>query len=83
MPIVRYGKGRNVLSESHDSERKKEPKVRSLSQRDPVPLGADPLIDADWVVVCINVRTDSPTCYVLEPDEVGKLVAISTVRTIG
>jgi hypothetical protein len=48
-------------------------KVRSLSKRDPVPLGKDPDIDADWVVVCIRVRTDSPRCYVITPGEVSKL----------
>jgi hypothetical protein len=38
-----------------------------------VPLGKDPQIDADWVVVCTRVRTDTPKCYVLTPDEVSKL----------
>lgn len=36
-------------------------KVRSLSKRDPVPLGKNPEIDADWVVVCTRVREESPT----------------------
>jgi hypothetical protein len=39
--------------------------VRSLSKRAPVPLGKDPNIDADWVVVCNRLGTDSPGCYVL------------------
>jgi hypothetical protein len=44
-----------------------------LSKRDPVPLGKDPHIDADWVVVCTGVRTNSPGCYVLTPDEFSEL----------
>src|SRR5215210_1688229 len=50
-----------------------ESKIRSLSKRDPVPLGKDPNIDADWVVVCTRVREDSPRCYVLTSGEVSKL----------
>jgi hypothetical protein len=72
-PTTRYAKGPNVLIESQDAERSWRLKVRSLSKRDPVPLGKDPLIDADWVVVCIRVRTDSPGCFVLTPAEVSKL----------
>ena len=44
-----------------------------MSKRDPVPLGKDSLIDADWVVVCTRARTDSPQCYVMAPAEVSKL----------
>ena len=36
-------------------------------------MGEDPHIDADWVVVCIRVREDSPRCFVMTPDEVSKL----------
>jgi hypothetical protein len=72
-PSMRYAKCPNVLIESQDSERTRRLKVRSLSKRDPVPLGRDPLIDADWVIVCTRVRTDSPMCYVLAPDEVSRL----------
>jgi hypothetical protein len=44
-----------------------------LSKRDPGPLGENPVIDVDWVIVCIRVRTDSPKCFVMTPDEVSKL----------
>ncbi len=73
LPKTRYAKGPNVVIDSEDEERTWRLKVRSLSKRDPVPLGADPRIDADWVIVCARVRTDSPKCYVLTPDEVSKL----------
>ena len=73
MPRTHYAKGPNVVIDSEGGERRWRLKVRSLSKRDPVPLGKGPHIDADWVVVCIRVHTDSPRCYVLTPDEVSKL----------
>jgi hypothetical protein len=72
IPRMRYAKGPNVVVDSEDDECTWRLKVRSLSKRDPVSLGKDPRIDADWVVVCIGV-TDSPRCFVLTLDEVGKL----------
>jgi hypothetical protein len=73
LPRMRHSKGPNVVITSQDEERRWTLKVRSLSKRDPVPLGKDPHIDAVWVVVCIRVRTDNPICYVMSPDEVSKL----------
>jgi len=72
-PTTHYSSGPNVVIDSEDGERTWRLKVRSLSKRDPVPLGKDPHIDADWVVVCTLVRTNSPRCYVLTPDEVSGL----------
>ncbi len=43
-----------------DGERTWRLKVRTLSQRAPVPLGKGPHIDVDWVVVCNRLRTESP-----------------------
>ncbi len=73
MPTMRYAKGPNVVIYSQDEERTWRLKVRSLSKRAPVPLGENPRIDADWVVVCIEVRTNSPRCFVMTSDEVSKL----------
>jgi hypothetical protein len=72
-PSMRYAKGPNVVIDSEDRERTWRLKVRSLSKRAPVPLGKDPKIDADWVVVYIGVSTDSPRCYVMTPGEVSDL----------
>ena len=47
--------------------------MKSLSKRIPVALGVNPNIVADWVIVCIKVRTDSPRCFVLTPKEVSRL----------
>jgi hypothetical protein len=73
-PSMRYAKGPNVVViDSEDGERTWRVKVRSLSKRAPVPLGKDPRIDADWVVVCTRARTDSPKCYVMASAEVSEL----------
>jgi hypothetical protein len=72
LPRTRHAKGPNVVIDSEDEESTCRLKVSSLSKRDPVPLGADPHIEADWVVVCTRVREDIPRCYVLTPSEVSK-----------
>ncbi|PLS85538.1 MAG: hypothetical protein CYG60_12020 [Actinobacteria bacterium] len=54
-PMTRYAKGPNVFINGKGAERTLRLKVRSLSKRAPVPLGTDSRIDADWVVVCIEV----------------------------
>jgi hypothetical protein len=72
-PTMRYSRGPNVVIDSEDEERTWRLKVRSLSKRDPVPLGKNPNIDADWVVVCTRVREDSPRSYVLSSREVSEL----------
>jgi hypothetical protein len=73
LPTTRNTKGANLVIDSVDGERTWRLKVRSLSKRDPVPLGKDPNIDADWVVVCNRLGTDGPGCYVLTPEEISKL----------
>ena len=72
-PTTRYSSVPNVVIDSEDAERTWRLKVRSLSKRDPVPLGKDPNINADWVIVCTRVPTDSPKCFVMTPDEVSNL----------
>jgi hypothetical protein len=72
-PTMHYARGPNVVIESGDAERTWRLKVRSFSRRYPVPLGKDPNIDADWVIVCTMVREENPGCYVLTSHEVSKL----------
>jgi hypothetical protein len=73
LPKTRYAKGPNVVIDSEDEKYTRRLKVWSLNKRNPVPLGKDPRIDADWVVVCIGVGADSPRCFIMTPEEVGKL----------
>ena len=83
-PTTRYSSGPNVVIESADAERTWRLKVRTLSKRDPVPLGKNPQINADWVIACIRVRTDNPKCFVMTPDEVSKLATrVSAAQTTG
>ena len=75
-PTLHYAKGPNVLVESYDAERVWGLKVRSLSKRNPVPLGKDPFIDADWVVVCTKAIVNevdpllSASCSSIEPQDI-------------
>ena len=72
-PTTGYSSGPNVVIDSEDAERTWRLKVRSLSKRAPVPLGKDPNINVDWVIVCTRVREENPRCYVLTSGEVSKL----------
>ena len=69
MPTARNAKGIDILIYSQDAERKLTIQVKALSKRNPVPLGTklDNLF-GDFFVVCNNVASDTPECYVLTPD---------------
>lgn len=71
MPTSRNAKGVDILILSQNASRKISIQVKTLSKRNPVPLGAslDNFI-ADYVVVCIRNSPDEPVCYVMTPDEV-------------
>ncbi len=74
MPTARNAKGIDVLIYSQDAKRTHSVQVKALSKRNPVPLGAhtDGLI-GDFFVVCCNVDSEPPNCFVLTPDEVRSL----------
>ena len=74
MPTARNAKGIDILIYSQDAERKLTIQVKALSKRNPVPLGAklDNLF-GDFFVVCNNVASDAPACFVLTPAEVEAL----------
>ena len=73
MPTTRNAKGPDIVIASEDAARTLTLQVKSLSKRIPVALGKNPKIVADWVIVCIGVRTDHPRCFVFTPDEVSRL----------
>lgn len=54
-----------------DASRTHTIQVKALSKRHPAPLSGtlDRLL-GDFFVICRNVVTDSPECFVLRPDEV-------------
>ncbi len=74
LPTARDAKGIDFLIRSQNGARKLTIKVRALSRRAAVPLGAtfDNLL-ADYVVVCRKVVEDNPECFVLTPEEVKQL----------
>lgn len=74
LPTSRNAKGVDIIAYNHDASLKITVQVKSLSKRDPVPLGEklDHLF-ADFVIICRNALKDSPECFVLKPDEVKQL----------
>ncbi len=73
MPTTRNARGVDVLAYNHDCSRKVSIQVKTLSKKNPVPLGTslDKIMGDFWVVVN-NVST-SPAAYVLIPSEVRRL----------
>jgi len=71
MPTSRNAKGVDILIYSQDAVRKQSIQVKSLSERAAVPLGnkLDHLF-ADFVVICCDVASETPECFVLTPEEV-------------
>jgi hypothetical protein len=71
MPTARNARGIDVLVYSQDAKRTRTIQVKTLSKRAPVPLGAnlDGLI-GDFFVICRNVSSEAPECFVLTPAEV-------------
>jgi hypothetical protein len=74
LPTSRNAKGVDIIAYNDDASRTVTIQVKSLSRRNPVPLGSK--LDhlwADFVVICRNVCEDSPECFVLTPNEVKEL----------
>jgi hypothetical protein len=73
-PPTGNAKGVDFIIHSQDASRKLAIKVRALSRRAPVPLGAtlDNLL-ADYLVVCSKVIEDNPECFILAQEEVREL----------
>lgn len=73
MPTARNARGVDIIAYSQDARRKVALQVKALSKHNPVPLGAslDKVMGDFWIVVC--GLANSPSVFVLEPDEVRKL----------
>ncbi|MBN1359308.1 MAG: hypothetical protein JW993_01895 [Sedimentisphaerales bacterium] len=73
MPTTRNARGVDVIAYNRDCSRKLSIQVKTLSKKNPVPLGTslDKIMGDFWVVVN-NVST-SPVAYVLVPAEVQQL----------
>lgn len=70
VPTARNAAGVDLLLYSADARIQKSLQIKTLSKRDPVPLGGhlDHLF-ADFVIVVRHIQA-SPECFVLTPDEV-------------
>lgn len=74
MPTARNARGIDIVAYSRDGRSFRGIQVKSLSKRNPVPLGTslDKLMGDFWVIVT-NVASKNPTAFVLTPDEVKRL----------
>jgi hypothetical protein len=73
MPTARNARGVDIIAYSRDALRFIGIQIKTLSKRDPVPLGAkvDNLMGDFWIIV--NRVASSPTAFVLLPSEVKDL----------
>ncbi len=71
MPTARNARGIDLLIYSEDATRKYTVQIKALSKGSPVPLGGklDNLF-GDFFVICRNVASDEPECFILKPAEV-------------
>jgi hypothetical protein len=75
MPTSRNAKGIDILIYNKNASRKLSIQVKSLSSKNPVPLGnkLDHLF-ADFIIICINVFSEKPECFIMTPSEIKKYV---------
>lgn len=73
MPTARNARGVDIIAYSRDATRFVGVQVKTLSKRNPVPLGTslDKVMGDFWIVV--NRVATSPAAYILLPSEVTKL----------
>lgn len=77
MPTARNARGVDVIAYNLDNGKYCGIQVKTLSRRNPVPLGndLDKILGDFWVVVILPKQesSDSPVIYVLTPEEVHDL----------
>src|ERR1051325_2022596 len=69
MPTSRNARGIDILIYSQDGARKHSIQIKSLSGKNPVPLGKN--LDgffADYLIICTNVM-EEPEMFITTPDE--------------
>jgi hypothetical protein len=74
MPTARNARGVDILIYSQDAKRTAAIQVKALSRRNPVPLGGKlEGLFGDFFVICRDVASERPECFILTPDEVRHL----------
>ncbi len=73
MPTARNARGVDIIAYSRDASRFVGVQVKTLSKRNPVPLGIslDKIMGDFWVIVN-KVASPSPSAFILLPSEVRK-----------
>jgi hypothetical protein len=71
MPTARNARGIDMVAYNQDGSEFVGVQVKSLSKRNPVPLGTslDKIMGHFWVIV-YNVTTGDPVAFIMEPSEV-------------
>lgn len=71
MPTARNARGIDIVIYSQDATKKHTIQVKTLSKTGSVFLG-DKLerLYGDFVIVCRNVASDTPECFIFTPEEV-------------
>lgn len=66
--------GIDIVIYSQDATRTHTIQVKSLSRRSPVPLGGKlEGLFGDFFIICRNLASDAPECFVLTPEQVRNL----------
>jgi hypothetical protein len=74
MPTARNARGIDVVIYSSDASRTHTIQVKALSKRNPVPLSGNlDRLFGDFFVICRNVASEAPECFILKPQEVRDL----------
>lgn len=75
MPTSRNAKGIDIVIYNQNAKRKLTIQVKSLSKKSPVPFGSHlNNLFADFIVICREVSSRSPECFICKPSEVKKLI---------
>lgn len=83
MPTARNARGVDIIAYNADASRFIGIQVKTLSKRNPMPLGAslDKCMGDFWVIVN-KVGTESPSAFVLTPSEVKKRASRTKTGTV-
>ena len=74
MPTSRNARGIDVICFSMDGTRTLSIQIKSLSKKNPVPLGTDlNKIMADFWIIVNDLNSDNPQSYIMRPKEVKSL----------
>ena len=73
MPTARNARGVDIIAYNRDCSRMISIQVKTLSKRNPVPLGSslDKVMGDFWIIV--NNVSDDPQTYIMRPKEVKSL----------